>query len=249
MMHDQMVKPEKPAMLNQQQPEAFDGSNGIDFHTYFHTIQGEGPYTGDPAFFIRLAGCNLQCPMCDTEYTQGRERLSVPYFLEREFRPMYDAHKNTRLAVITGGEPTRQVIGHLCEMLFHCGLRVQIESNGVLKPDFKTQELIEGGEVTYVVSPKTARVHEYTVRAHYFKYVISADSLDPSDGLPIQALGHKAKPRIARPPEGFNGLIYINPMDANDPVANQENLMACRESSLKFGYRMGIQLHKLINIP
>ena len=34
----------------------------------FYSIQGEGRYTGTPAIFIRLAGCNLRCDFCDTEH-------------------------------------------------------------------------------------------------------------------------------------------------------------------------------------
>ena len=28
---------------------------------HFYTIQGEGAYTGYPAYFIRLGGCDVQC--------------------------------------------------------------------------------------------------------------------------------------------------------------------------------------------
>ena len=77
---------------------------GLDVHSIFPTIQGEGPFVGQPAIFIRLAGCNLQCPLCDTEYTEGRIRLSVPVIFDavqehiRLFAP---------LIVITGGEPDK----------------------------------------------------------------------------------------------------------------------------------------------
>ncbi|MGC8485309.1 MAG: hypothetical protein ACP5O6_06700, partial [Candidatus Baltobacteraceae bacterium] len=34
----------------------------------FYTLQGEGTWTGTPAVFVRLAGCNLACAFCDTDY-------------------------------------------------------------------------------------------------------------------------------------------------------------------------------------
>ena len=41
----------------------------------FYSIQGEGRYTGTPAIFIRLAGCNLRCNFCDTEHLSLIHRL------------------------------------------------------------------------------------------------------------------------------------------------------------------------------
>ena len=37
----------------------------------FFTIQGEGPFRGKPAFFIRLAKCNLNCSFCDSFFDDG----------------------------------------------------------------------------------------------------------------------------------------------------------------------------------
>ena len=39
----------------------------------FYSIQGEGPYAGRPAWFIRLADCPLRCPGCDTDFLNGAE--------------------------------------------------------------------------------------------------------------------------------------------------------------------------------
>lgn len=53
-------------MLNNQPIEKAVKGDGktLDLHSIFYTIQGEGPFCGMPAVFIRLAGCNLQCPWC-----------------------------------------------------------------------------------------------------------------------------------------------------------------------------------------
>lgn len=39
----------------------------------FTSIQGEGRHAGTPARFIRLSGCNLSCPFCDTDHTSQFE--------------------------------------------------------------------------------------------------------------------------------------------------------------------------------
>ena len=70
----------------------------------FHSLQGEGAYSGVPSWFIRFNGCNLRCSWCDTPYTswkpEGRA-LSLDSLL-LEFRSQ---HSRTHHYVITGGEP------------------------------------------------------------------------------------------------------------------------------------------------
>ena len=34
----------------------------------FYSLQGEGRFTGRPAVFLRLSGCNQRCPFCDTRH-------------------------------------------------------------------------------------------------------------------------------------------------------------------------------------
>lgn len=237
-------------MLNSQKPEPFNADTGdvLDLHSIWHTIQGEGIFSGYPAFFIRLAGCNLQCPMCDTDYTSNRRTLHVVDIC-RALNDLVDQHPTTALVVITGGEPFRQMIGPLCKLLADHEFSIQIESNGVLPPSPDVLHLIIQGKITYCVSPKTSKVCDETKYATFFKYVISSDNVSGEDGLPIKALDHPAKPRIARPPAGYQGPVYVNPMNAYDTDKNFQNLMAARDSSLRFGYTVGVQLHLLLNLP
>lgn len=68
----------------------------------FHSIQGEGRFTGVPSTFVRTSGCNLRCWFCDTPYTswqaEGEER-TVTSLLE-QIEDFECEH-----VVITGGEP------------------------------------------------------------------------------------------------------------------------------------------------
>ena len=69
----------------------------------FHSLQGEGPFTGIRTSFVRTARCNLRCAWCDTTYSfgPGRER-SIPSILKEVGR-----HR-TRHVCLTGGEPLLQ---------------------------------------------------------------------------------------------------------------------------------------------
>lgn len=232
-------------MNNQPIEKQFQDPDGIlEVHHIFRTIQGEGPYTGERAVFVRLAGCNLQCPGCDTEYTSQRTRMT-PSEISLEVISQFP---DRGLVVISGGEPLRQNIGPLCSELIECGYDVQIESNGVRKVDPLAERLIRDDKITLVISPKTKAIHPINGEiAHCFKYVLRDSDIDPVDGLPTRALEHAAAPRVARPPAGFDGMIYINPYDEKDEEANKRHLEATAQSCSKFGYKMGLQLHKYLN--
>jgi 7-carboxy-7-deazaguanine synthase len=232
--------------INTQPIEKRSISNGhtLAVHSIFYTIQGEGPFTGYPAIFVRLAGCNLQCPGCDTDYTSVREIMSVADILF-DISMLADAaiiRKFKALVVITGGEPFRQNLTELTNLLLTQGFRVQVETNGTLSPSIGLSK-----DVTVVCSPKTGKIHsEILHRADYFKYVMSANSV-AVDGLPILALNHTASPCVGRP-VGVLKPIYLQPMDEQDPVQNALNLAAVKESCLKFGYILQLQIHKIIEV-
>lgn len=242
-------------MSNTQKPEPrlkhADGST-LDLHSIFYTIQGEGPFAGHRSIFVRLAGCNLQCPGCDTEYTEGRMQVELSWIL-RQVMLEVEAHCPGAypLIVITGGEPLRQPIGPFVRQLIDRGFNVQIESNGVFAPDEVLHTLLtnlrQTDAVTLVVSPKTKQIsrasHEL---ASCFKYVLQAGSIDERDGLPILALEHPAAGGVARPREG--APVYVNPYDEKDDAANAANLAAVALSAMKFGHIAGVQMHKLIGL-
>lgn len=232
---------------NRQIPIKADRQDTILVHSVFYTIQGEGPFAGDPAVFVRLGGCNLQCPQCDTEYSEGSVREEVSRISARVTATLERfEHFHSRkhpLVVITGGEPFRQSIGALTRFLLAKDYRVQVETNGTLyEQDFPYGH----PRVTIVCSPKSGKVNA-ALEPHIaaYKYVLDAGLYDPIDGLPLSALGLPAKPaRPLRP----GTLVYINPLDSHDFAANQTNLKATAAVAMMYGHRMGIQLHKLLNL-
>ena len=95
----------------------------------FYTIQGEGPYNGMPSVFIRLAGCNLRCTWCDTDFeSNARFHMLDDLVDEVQVRAM----ARTKLVVITGGEPMLQNLVPLIKELTRRQFRVQIETAGTV---------------------------------------------------------------------------------------------------------------------
>lgn len=219
----------------------------IEVHSIFETIQGEGPFCGTPCVFVRLAGCNLQCPGCDTDYTSSRTLLTPLEIVE-----LVQVKRAGGLVVITGGEPFRQDIAKTIIALKTEGFYVQIESNGTLPPsgNFWNTQTDEREGAYLVVSPKTGKVNPRAwAEACCVKYVGECGDLASDDGLPVHALRHSANPRLARPPEWWDRPIYLQPMDDHsDPEANRLNLLACVDSCMRHGYIIQLQIHKILEV-
>lgn len=216
-------------------------SDTISVVDIFETIQGEGPFVGYPCVFIRLAGCNLQCPKCDTDYTSNRVELTVKQIVNK----VLDYNQN--LVVISGGEPFRQDIGGLICQLFDNGFRIQVETNGIYC-DSKIITALKYGEVTVVCSPKTTLLNKYLLPyINYLKYIIRKDYTCPIDGLPNDVLGTDDI-RPMRPWNGFKGIVYVQPLWEEDKEATEANTKVAIDKCLKYGYSLSIQTHKIIGV-
>ena len=166
--------------------------------------------------------------------------------------------KATGLIVITGGEPLAQEIGLLCSALDDIGCYIQIETAGSCWPPgalFET--LVNAGVVEIVCSPKTPKIHpkveEYS-RA--MKYIVRSGDLSSTDGLPVastQAKGAIAK--IYRPTEMSGVEIFLQPMmeyhesGAEHFEKTKANTKAAADACIKHGYRLSVQMHKVIGLP
>ncbi len=93
----------------------------------FYTIQGEGAHSGTPAYFIRLAGCDVQCWWCDVKDSwddSKHPKIKSSEIVKRA------KESGARLAVITGGEPLLHNLETLTLMLKNAGMQVHIETSG-----------------------------------------------------------------------------------------------------------------------
>jgi len=91
----------------------------------FESIQGEGKYTGYPALFIRLSGCNLKCSFCDTKYHTIRTEKSLTEIINIINKCKLD------IVVWTGGEPLLQ-IQDITNVVRNTKKRHHLETNGIL---------------------------------------------------------------------------------------------------------------------
>lgn len=201
----------------------------------FPTLQGEGPYVGWPAIFIRLGGCNLACTFCDTQFEDFKP-LDILKILERVHQ--FSTHNGQRIAdliVITGGEPLRQPISPLCDALLEADYLVQIETNGTL-----FRPLPYGVDI--ICSPKTSNGTYHPIRddllerVSAFKFIISASNPE-----------YHNVPDVGQ--EHFHTPVYVQPMDENDETLNKANLSRALQLSMSHGYRLSLQTHKLLQIP
>lgn len=174
----------------------------------FATLQGEGPFSGRPAIFVRLAKCNLACSFCDTYFDSG-EWFTVPELVNKikEVGAKCESilEYNEFGLVITGGEPLLQknLVGFLDDIQDLYFPFVQIESNGIVWQDLPSF-------VTLVISPKVNEKNGKYLQpntknleiANCLKFVVAAEG--PYSEVPDWAFEWKSE---------TNNPIYISPMN------------------------------------
>jgi 7-carboxy-7-deazaguanine synthase len=94
----------------------------------FYTIQGEGFYQGNAAYFIRLGGCDVGCVWCDVK--ESWDAGAHPLVAIDDMVARAKA-SGTKLVVITGGEPAMHNLSELTNSLQAAGLQTNIETSGV----------------------------------------------------------------------------------------------------------------------
>ena len=127
----------------------------------FYSLQGEGTFVGTPALFVRLAGCNLSCDFCDTDYSL-KFFASVPDVLER----LREEGGDCPMVVLTGGEPLAQEATlELVDALRGERRRVHIESNGSIETPLPD-------DVWLTISPKGPLSDRMAERANEVKLIV-----------------------------------------------------------------------------
>ena len=202
----------------------------------FLTLQGEGVQAGSRAVFLRFAGCNLwsgreqdrasaQCSFCDTDFVgidgEGGGKFGEADALAAHVETLWGPGQESRLVVITGGEPMLQLDTALVEALHKRGFRAAMESNGTLPA--------AAGLDWLCISPKAGT--EVVQRSgDELKLVWPQDRIDPA-ALEAWDFRH----------------FLVQPMDC----AEREEAVdaAIRLAMERPKWRLSLQAHKVVGLP
>ena len=206
----------------------------------FSSIQGEGIWIGVPSFFIRVAGCNLECTWCDTIYARNLENakdFSTDEIIAEAL------NSGLQHIVITGGEPSLypDEIKKICSAMHENFRKVTIETNGSnfieceadlisISPKFSGSQLDHSIECWY---PEIIRKYmEHGIQAQ-IKCVVGTE-IEARDA--IMKISSENFPK---------NLVFLMPK-AN----NRDLILAGADWLVKFccdsGFKYGARLHILL---
>jgi organic radical activating enzyme len=221
----------------------------------FSSLQGEGPRIGERHIFIRFEACHMACAYCDEIGKKGRlmsmaDILGAVEALEKKHGP----HACVSL---TGGEPLlyTDILKPLCRALKKRKLCVLLETSGVLWRDLSK---VVGDCDIIAMDLKLASVTKQCdfLEDHrkflqiakkkdvYVKVVISkrADACELDRHLRMVASVAPETP------------VFLQPMDRPGKSYPDRSLMRHLNELQRIGarrlsdVRVGIQLHKILNI-
>lgn len=236
----------------------------------FYTFQGEGPLTGWPSIFLRLAGCNIgskeDCPWCDTKFDLESSHDEAVSDIRRHLSRWTQA----RVVVVTGGEPLLQwptLLDFIKELASPMALLNrnpiwQLETNGLLLREEHLEESF-GRHVMFVVSPKVPHnkgehlplplwylQHKASIA---LKYVVDANPLSPYYEVPPQAFSFAERGL----PVYVSGMTaYKRPLAEGEVASLWDDTLVDREvtaanyahaahTALRYGLRVSYQTHLL----
>jgi 7-carboxy-7-deazaguanine synthase len=219
----------------------------IRLNDLYPAIQGEGVMTGVPMVLVRLQGCAVGCPWCDTKetwVTDAQNRVgTIPEALGTNPRwtdadpadialAARKAGPAITWALVTGGEPAEQELAPLVAALHQKAFRVALETSGTA-----TGHLGAGFDWV-CVSPKmdmpggTPVLPEVVARAEEIKMVVGKPADLEALDLLLGQTGKSPK---------RHQVISIQPV-SQQPKATELCLKTCMER----GWRLSVQIHKYL---
>jgi 7-carboxy-7-deazaguanine synthase len=199
----------------------------MDICEIFTSIQGEGPNIGKPTLFIRLSGCNLNCPYCDTKYCFTESKRI-------EKKKIIDIIKNSdKMICFTGGEPLLQKNEVYEIVTFFSKKEFEIQTNGTIAINNKLKNVIWAIDIKTPSSKGFFNKDNLKLLSEndWVNFVIADDS--DLDWVYLFLSENKLN----------TDKIYLTPayraMNYSDLA---EKIVDCKIKNV----RLGIQIHKLI---
>lgn len=206
----------------------------------FESVDGEGSTVGCITTFLRLHGCNLACPYCDTKYSWN----GCKEYIEMEMEAILDkldsyGHKRVTL---TGGEPLIQPhIFELIDTLLGKGYKVNVETNGTVVVPIQYQS---NNDIIFTIDYKctSSGMKEKMVEQSWLasknviKYVVGTEQ----DLLDMKEEVLAWRSRIGHPQQ------FVSPVFGQiDPARIVEFVLENKLDEV----RVQIQMHKVIWSP
>ncbi len=195
--------------------------------TFQSTVQGEGYWTGTLVDFIRLAGCPVRCPWCDTGYSNGGKGLPA---VSQSIAQLLAQLQSPRV-VITGGEPfIHPDLPELVEALLACDKQVSIETSGAYWQDVSPLAWITLSPKEHI-SPKYPVQELFWTRSNEIKLVVST--------------GEEVKFYRNYLPINVEIPVFLQPEWNSKELAIPIVLELLKQNP---SYRLSLQTHKFIGV-
>jgi len=195
--------------------------------TFQSTVQGEGYWTGCLVDFIRLSGCPVGCPWCDTGYADGGANLPR---VERPIGELLAEVKSPRV-VITGGEPfIHKHLPELVQALLAANKQVSIETSGSFWQEVSPAAWITLSPKEHI-NPKYPVQNQFWSRANEVKIIIETGKEIDFYQEYLSTHSHL--------------LVYLQP-EWNS--SSKSILLILQILPEKPDYRLSLQTHKYIGV-
>ena len=218
----------------------------------FFSISGEGRNAGIPTVFVRLAGCNLDCTYCDTQYArEGGDELTVDEVVKKvKVVKKVRGFRESGWCLITGGNPLYQVgdVHKLVQELKDAAYLVEIEENGSIDPPVWFG--IVDSWVTDVKCPSSGPSYG-SFRTGWLKKLRKQDSLkfvvgtqEDLDFVRGFLNNTRLRPTVLVSP--VTGILLNKKEGTISEYWNREWLQECTEFCKVQNVRLSLQIHKII---
>lgn len=206
--------------------ESIDKGVYLPIMEEFYTIQGEGFHTGSAAYFIRVGGCDVGCHWCDVKESWNA-LLHSPKSIVQLVEHAKKASGDSRLVVITGGEPLMYDMNPLTNLLKEAGFATNIETSGAYK--------LTGTWSWICLSPKKRKLptEEIYQKANELKMII----FNKDDFIFAEAQAAKVSE---------NCVLYLQP-----EWSKREKMIPLIVDYVKANpkWKISLQAHKYMDVP